>query len=665
MNIPKALAVIFALPLALVFGLGFGNREHLAPEDSSRFNSRRNSAASGDPQSVEHRYERWKEEYDQAGGYRSVVIGLGWSKGLSKQFTKAAGRAEFNGFTGVINVAIDNLPTEAEYNVWLVDNQSGPGRSLWPEPGDRLFDLGTLENANEVAWLRADLGPTALEDFELNLIVVAEAGMDPSAGGLLYGMPTLFQDRYMAEGKQAIGPLAHPGLQAIALPRRGAPSPALKPFSELIELGEKLFVNEEFEGNGRACATCHPASNNFTLDQHFIACLPDEDPLFVAENIPALATLERPELMRKAALILENTNGFGDLENDFQMRGVQHTLGLSQSITPAIFDDGSTTPPDQRLGWSGDGAPVGPVRDSGFVGAGTLKHFTVGAIVQHLPRTLARRFHPKPSAKPDFRLPTDLELVALEAFQLSLGRQEELVLSSLSFANPVAERGRLLFSESQCIRCHEGAGANADVGTGNPIFDIGVDLLPDAIGVLVDPENILEDDGFGSPGQGRFNVQSLIEAADTGPFFHNNALNTVETAVSFYNTTAFNHSQGATFLGDEIDLQATEVIAVAAFLRTINVQQNIHEAVDFIQRASATIDPDRRSALFRRAADEVQDAAEVLEEGQLDLEVAKLLRTVLEWLNALSDDDNLISPAASLEFQALNELKGILDQIVN
>ena len=58
---------------------------------------------------------------------------------------------------------------------------------------------------------------------------------------------------------------------------------------QLIERGRQLFNNETFDGNGRTCATCHPATNNFTLDPAFIAKLPKTDPLFVAETNRDLA----------------------------------------------------------------------------------------------------------------------------------------------------------------------------------------------------------------------------------------------------------------------------------------------------------------------------------------------------------------------------------------
>ena len=45
-----------------------------------------------------------------------------------------------------------------------------------------------------------------------------------------------------------------------------------------------------------------------------------------------------------------------------------------------------------------------------------------------------------------------------------------------------------------------------------------------------------------------FNTPPLVEAADTGPFFHNNAVDTLEAAISFYNDVAFNESSGGQIL---------------------------------------------------------------------------------------------------------------------
>jgi hypothetical protein len=144
--------------------------------------------------------------------------------------------------------------------------------------------------------------------------------------------------------------------------------------------------------NGRTCGTCHPAANNFTINPVFIATLPADDPLFVADTTPDLGrNFENNALIREVGLILENQDGFDDLGNNFNMRGVPHTLGLTQSV------DSAQGP---QLGWSGDGSP----------GDESLRAFATGAVIQHFTKTLNRI----PGI--DFRLPTDEELDALESF---------------------------------------------------------------------------------------------------------------------------------------------------------------------------------------------------------------------------------------------------------
>ena len=208
------------------------------------------------------------------------------------------------------------------------------------------------------------------------------------------------------------------------LPKPAFAQAASVDIDALIAEGEDLFFNETFAGNGRTCGTCHPAENNFTIDPAFIATLPANDPLFVAEFNPDLAELENPALMRDYGLILANLDGLDDPTNKFVMRSVSHTLGMSMSIQSS-----ATEPPLQMTGWSGDGAP----------GAGTLRDFSTGAVTQHFTQTLDR------VEGQDFRLPNDAELDAMEAFMLSLGRQEDIDLNSFTLTNRDAERGRVLF----------------------------------------------------------------------------------------------------------------------------------------------------------------------------------------------------------------------------
>ena len=381
------------------------------------------------------------------------------------------------------------------------------------------------------------------------------------------------------------------------------PPPVPRPDDELIARGRDLFFNETFEGNGRTCGTCHPASNNFTIDPAFVATLPDDDPLFVAELNPDLErSFENPILMREVGLILENLDGFDDLENKFTMRGVPHILGLRLSIV---------TPEGPRTGWSGDGAP----------GDQSLRSFATGAVIQHFTKTLAR------VPGEDFRLPTEEELDAMEAFQLSLGRQEELALP-LPLKGVVAARGQEIFNDltvGKCSACHFNAGANGDPNIfgpdpGNRNFDTGVEELPDQpadlTGELVPP-----DDGLGTPGDGTFNTPSLVEAADTGPFFHNNSVETIEGAVAFYNGDAFNNSPAGQLLagatGSGINLDGTQVVEVAAFLRVINALENIRQSIELLRSFAERklLGNELFDQLLARAVHETDDSIDVLTAG--------------------------------------------------
>jgi hypothetical protein len=380
------------------------------------------------------------------------------------------------------------------------------------------------------------------------------------------------------------------------------PPPVPDPQGDLIARGKQIFFNETFNGNGRTCGTCHPAQNNFTLDPAFIATLPANDPLFVAEFNPNLKkNFENPRLMRQFGLILENLDGFDDLDNKFVMRGIPHVLGLRTSVN---------SPQGPRTGWSGDGAP----------GDGSLRSFATGAVIQHFTKTLNR----VPGV--DFRLPNDEELDALEAFQLSLGRQQDLTLP-LPLRGTVPRRGQEIFLDNRlgkCNLCHVNAGATANFGggnIGNANFNTGIENLPDQpadlTGELVPP-----DDGLGIPGDGTFNTPPLVESADTGPFFHNNAIETMEGAVAFFNGDAFKNSPSGRVLaagdpnGIAIKLDGTQVVAVAAFLRVTNTLENIRESLAQLEASLEKGCGEAREHLAR-AVDETEDSIRVLECGGL------------------------------------------------
>jgi hypothetical protein len=422
--------------------------------------------------------------------------------------------------------------------------------------------------------------------------------------------------------------------------REAPPEPI--PGTERIVEGRRLFFEETFAGNGRTCGTCHPARNNFTIDPTFIATLPPDDPLFIADTTPDLGhRLENNTLIRGVGLIKENLDGFADLENVFTQRGVPHTLALRLSVA---------SPQGPRTGWSGDGAP----------GDGSLRSFATGAVIQHFTRTVNR----VPGI--DFRLPTDAELDALETFQLALGRQQELALP-LRLRSAVALRGQAIFNsgtEGKCSACHFNAGANASPqvfgpNPGNRNFNTGVEDLPDQPADLLGEKNP-PDDGLGfSGGDGTFNTPGLVESADTGPFFHNNAVDTIEGAVAFYTGAAFTDSPAGKLLvaatGSAIVLDGTQIVAVAAFLRAINALENIRQSIELLQASADNVNVPTEdfSALLNRAQNEIDDAIMVLEGGGLHPDaVARLVEA-----RRLTDEASRRRRPADLARQAIAELE--------
>jgi hypothetical protein len=190
----------------------------------------------------------------------------------------------------------------------------------------------------------------------------------------------------------------------------------------------------------------------------------------------------------------------------------------------------------------------------------------------------------------------------------------------------------------KCNICHRNAGANATLGgrdAGNANFNTGVEDLPDQPAQLTG-EPVPRDDGFGTPGDGTFNTPPLAEAADSGPFFHNNAVATIEAAVGFYDGAAFNNSPAARFLasvdpkGVGIALDATQITAVAAFLRVINALDNIRESLELLRESAAFGFFERGPAdqLLKRAVSETGDSISVLAGGGLHPEaVAHLVES--------------------------------------
>ncbi len=398
--------------------------------------------------------------------------------------------------------------------------------------------------------------------------------------------------------------------------------------------GAALFFNETFGGNGRTCGSCHPVANNFTIDKPFLDTLPATDPLFIAENRDDafdLDALEGPDL-RGRTLIRENLDGLEDAENKFVLRSVQHIFSLSTTLERDP-SDGTSASFVERTGWSGDGSDDG-----------SLAAFADGAIRQHLTKSLAR-------GPGDFRLTTPLERANLLAYQLSVGRTSELDLGHVTFNDPFADPGVDVFTDplrGRCNECHRNAGGESASGK-NTNFKNGIEIFSDdTLNRPTFAGVALRDGGFGgqslplpnaavldsSPelngfGDESFNTPSLIEVADTGPFFHHNSSGDQDNpaaglpaAIGFYRDVAFTNSFAAQALrnqfgGTDISLVGNDFVNLQSFLRAINVAFNFALARQRIDAALLlnqqfwSYRQDIQLGLLRLARVELEDAVAV------------------------------------------------------
>jgi len=630
----------------------------------------------GNADVLQAQYESWKSQM-KAGWGETFVIDLATIRGLTPNELKpvASGRVTLDLAAQTIEAELGGVPLEESYDLWLV-GRTDKGGSMRPTDDTPMLRLGNFMVLEGRPFLRRPMAGQLPETFFIDQIMVAKTGENPREASFLFGVPTFFQRLYALELQKtreadhtcSIG-LAVLASWLVPMQSGGVPTGFGTVFFDEVTEGEDLFFNETFKGNGRTCGTCHPAAANFTLNAADIAELPNSDPLFVAEFVPELILgtkenaitgglrFENPVLMRTFGLILENVDGFGTpgpATDKFVMRGIPHTIGMSQSIlNPAA---NANQVPLQRTGWGGDGAPSGVVGD--LKTFGRLLDFAVGAVVQHF--TLATRR----TIGVDFVLPTTDQLMAMEAFQLSIGRQAELNLATMSLKNADADTGRQLFrlgpgqaggNTLTCNNCHFNAGANDSIpGLNNFNFNTGIELFldqrPDGTG---EPRPIDGGFGNGAPGaftlcaqpggaafphpksaQGfgnrSFNTASVIESADTLPAFHNNIINTLEETITFYNTPEFAQSF---FCGAAIPFNTvTEVPKIAAFMRVINALDNIdNSAVRLAKKAiialsSSPLDNDVINRLLSLAVSDCQDSVQVLLESNIHRDARNQLK---------------------------------------
>lgn len=636
-----AIGGVFVLNLAFAV-LGF---QHLTD---------RPNTGMADPDALIKAFDAYVSRLRATGESHLQTIPLTGLRGLTSESFNAGGSVRIDFTDGSVVSQISGLPGGGQFDLWLIENKSSPRHTTLAEPGDRFLKVGRYSESNAGAYaLAVRLDP--LREFLADRAFVVRSNQNPMSGFVLTGASSLFERLYRRQVRFLDDPGATRGFDASAGNSRELS------FAKLVAQGRRVFIDEEFNGNGRSCGTCHVENNNFTIDPEFIATLPRRDPLFVAETSPELSLdFENPDLMRRFGLILENVDGFEDLRNKFTLRGTQTVLALRTSVkaTDPFFGIDFTTVgnnpnPPERLGWGNDGLPT--------------REFAIGAIVQHATRTLRRR----PGV--DFRVPTDGELDAMAAFQLALGRQEDFNLPTLELKSTLATEGKMLYLDTgvigepghkNCNACHFNAGGTTAIALnpavpgfspkldGNPrgfnmTAGTNVNGTPRSMalallgmprdggfGTIPLPPPPLGPGGFGNmaliPGGPpfpvpleEFNAMPLVEAADTAPFFHNHTERDLEASVAFYGSLAFRDpiSIGGPGAPTPVDISDNpddpEVLAISAFLRVLNALENIRSSISVAERGRTMLRAEDARELAGLALADTIDGMEVLSEGAL------------------------------------------------
>src|SRR5262249_49910352 len=115
-----------------------------------------------------------------------------------------------------------------------------------------------------------------------------------------------------------------------------------------------------------------------------------------------------------------------------------------------------------------------------------------------------------------------------------------------------------------------------------------------------------------------------VEAATTPPFFHDNAVQTIEEAIAFYTSDTFTNSPGARDAGGPIDLSPTQITEIAAFLRVIAALESMRSA-DAMLQESAALTGNLLGRLLELVNKALVDARGVLDNAGLHSDAVALL----------------------------------------
>jgi hypothetical protein len=216
--------------------------------------------------------------------------------------------------------------------------------------------------------------------------------------------------------------------------------------------------------------------------------------------------------------------------------------------------------------------------------------------------------------------------------------------------------------------CHNNGGANfsatnppppPNITFPNRNFNTNVEDVPNPARAVV-PYGL--DGGFGalpanadgSFGNKMFNTAPAAEAADTGPFFHNNIASTLEGVIGFYSGPQFNNPRAA---AARFAFTPAQVAQLANFLRSLNTLQNIEVAareLDEVTQISGNPEAEMQNRL-QSAFNDTDDAIGVLGQTSLYPTAVSQLTSARNFISQ-AQQPNTGSTRRFLASQAISQL---------
>ncbi len=296
------------------------------------------------------------------------------------------------------------------------------------------------------------------------------------------------------------------------------PSLASLKKKELIDLGQTLFFEETFGGNGRTCGTCHPLPK-LMVGPDDMAALPPTDVIFAG-------ALDVPDPALVAQGLFQYPLGGTLTSPDLVVVRAVPSIANTRTTGPFTADGRAATLQDQAM-------------------EAVLLHALDGAV-----------------DLPGERLPTQEELNAIAAFQESV---REPVKSFGKKLEGIAKDGHVLFNNrARCSTCHFD-----NLFTDNGFHDTGVAAVN---GLPFDPgrcriDPLANDCAVSGVS---FSTIALRGVRNTAPFFHDNSRATLREVLEFYDSNAFSSSPAAQRLGiGPLNLTDEEIDAIVAFLEEL------------------------------------------------------------------------------------------------